>query len=76
MPQLVARGDRHGSRSHLSANRGELVCTAKLTAADVREIRVRYAAGGVSMKELAAEYGVRSLAVFKVIHRQSWAHVE
>jgi len=49
--------------------------TAKLTEAAVRELRARYAAGGVVHRELAAEYGVAEPTIAKVIARRSWRHV-
>lgn len=48
---------------------------AKLTAAQVREIRARYATREVSQHKLAAEFGVSVLALSNVIHRKSWAHI-
>lgn len=53
-----ARGEQHG--------------IARLTAADARAIRDRYAAGGVSMHDLAAQYGVTDVTVFNVVHRRTW----
>jgi len=41
----------------------------------VRQIRARYAAGGVSQQILAAEYGVNQRTVSSVIRRKIWQHV-
>lgn len=50
--------------------RGETHPCAKLTTAQVEEIRTRYAAGGISQVALGAEYGVRGTAVNRIIHRK------
>lgn len=57
-----ARGERHGS--------------ARLTEADVVEMRRRWAAGKrASLKCLAAEYGVDKHTVFDCVHSNTWKHV-
>src|SRR5215207_4914988 len=43
--------------------RGERFATVKLNTDQVREIRARYSAGGISQRQLAAEYGVSEGAV-------------
>jgi len=60
-PELRARGERHGR--------------AKLTDDAVREIRTRYAAGGVTQRELATAYGVDQQVIWAIVHRRRWAHV-
>ncbi|WP_235910422.1 hypothetical protein [Deinococcus kurensis] len=45
---------------------------AKLNAQEVQEIRIRYAAGGVSYGTLAAQYGVSRHNVAMVIRRRIW----
>jgi 5-methylcytosine-specific restriction endonuclease McrA len=52
--------------------RGEQTGTARLTAADVREIR---AATGVSPQVLAAAYGVARSTIRAVLERKSWQHI-
>lgn len=69
--------DRHGRRV-----RGELHYSAKLSAADVREIRVRAAdlpksTGGKKFKKgalpaLAAEYGVTASCLRQILSGQRW----
>jgi HNH endonuclease len=61
---------RHGTWPH-----GERHGNAALTDDFVREIRTRYAAGGVFQRELAAEFGIEQAHVSKIIHRRIWAHV-
>jgi hypothetical protein len=56
--------------------RGELVATAKITEDDVREIRRRYAAGGVSQTALANEYGISQQGVGQIVRWVTWTHVE
>jgi hypothetical protein len=61
--------------------RGEKGCKAKLTAAQVLEIRSRYGTrerykhGPVSQYDLAAEYGVTQAAINSVILRKTWRHI-
>lgn len=49
---------------------------AKLTEDYVREIRERYAEGGVYHKELADEFGVERSVVTNAVNRKTWRHVE
>jgi hypothetical protein len=84
----TAKGDRHPARRNpewaercrgLAARRketrrGERHPAAKLTAARVNSIRERYAAGGVTMKELAVAFGVSQAAVHRAIRGTSWKH--
>ncbi|MEU1443270.1 HNH endonuclease signature motif containing protein [Streptomyces mirabilis] len=66
MQDMVAKGRQA---------RGEKNGHAILTAAQVIEMRARKAAGGVTQRALAAEYGVSEQAVCDVIKRRRWAHV-
>lgn len=54
---------------------GEAHYSAKLTEQAVREIRLRYAAGDVSYRTLASEYGVRIRAIMLLVHHVTWKHV-
>jgi hypothetical protein len=57
--------------------RGERVNTAKLTEDDVRAIRARAAAGGVTYRQLADEYGLRDVkGIYLIVNRRTWRHVE
>jgi hypothetical protein len=56
--------------------RGVRVGGAKLTDDAVREIRARYAAGGVIYADLAMRYGVSLHEIARVVLRQVWRHVE
>lgn len=54
--------------------RGERSGQARFTEAQVASIRARYAAGGVTQRELAREFGVTQTAVFYVLKRRNWSH--
>ena len=55
--------------------RGEHQHDAKLSEEQVREIRVRYAAGGISQKVLAVEYNLSQPTVGRIVRRENWKHV-
>jgi len=74
-PERRPRGERHGSILHPERlARGERHGSAKLTAADVLEIR-RLAAAGVTKAVLARQFGVGQTTVGKIIRRELWRHV-
>jgi hypothetical protein len=71
----TARGDGNGARLHPErVARGERQHSAKLTPAQVREIRRR--AETEPKAALAREFGISPPAVGKLVSRRSWAHVE
>lgn len=55
--------------------RGARNVKAKLTANNVLDIRVLYAAGFESLQELAERYALRVLAVSRIISGASWSHL-
>lgn len=61
---------RHGTQSA-----GERHGAAKLTAAQVSDIRARYSAGGVSQRELAREYGVTRYPICAIVAGKTWKDV-
>ena len=68
-PESLPRGDRHPARLKPEIiKRGEAHVNAKLSDAGVQDVRKRYAAGGITMRELAAEYGV-SLSLISLVIR-------
>ncbi len=72
----TAQGDRNGLRLHPEcAARGEKHHLAKLSAQNVRDIRASYAAGGMSQKRLARQYGVSKHTVYTIVHGETWRHV-
>lgn len=54
---------------------GENGSNAKLTEADVRAIRARYAAGGEFLREIAADFGVAMTTVHHIVKRRTWKNV-
>ena len=75
-PERLARGERHGLRLHPEASsKGEHRPMAKLTEAIVIEARARYAAGGITIRELAEQAGVTLSVMHRAIRRETWKHV-
>jgi len=64
-----ARGSKLGSR-------GEQSGTAKVTEADVREMRRLSEEEGVSGAALARRYGLSPMSVSDILRRKNWKHVE
>lgn len=58
------------------AVRGEENGQSKMTADQVRELRKKYASGGVSMRGLANDYPITYSTVRNIIHRKYWRHIE
>lgn len=72
----AAIGERNGlRRDRTLAARGEGQGNAKLTEAQVREIRA-LAAAGESSAAIAAAFPVAERAVRRIIARKQWAHVD
>jgi len=61
---------------HGTAASGERSGRAKLTEEQVRQIRDRYAAGGVTFRSLAHEFGVAHGTMVALVHRRSWKHID
>lgn len=75
-PDRLARGDKNGARLHPERlPRGEARGSAKLTDAQVIEIRSLYATGGVYHRQLASQFGVSPSLVCGIIARKRWAHI-
>ncbi len=75
---LGTKSDNNVDRAQKGRNRdqrGEKNEIAKLTAEQVLEIRQRHAAGGVTQRRLASEYGVCFQAIHDIIRRRNWQHV-
>lgn len=69
-PEKFARVNAPGVKA-----RGERNQNSRLTEAQVRQIRERYAFRKVTYAILAAEYGVSEDTIARVIKRETWAHV-
>jgi sugar (pentulose or hexulose) kinase len=75
-PESLPHGDQHWTRAHPEKmRRGENQHSAKLTESNVRDIRRRYASGGISYQRLADEYGVTQRAIICVVQRITWKHI-
>lgn len=61
---------------HLDKPRGEDHSKARLDEQKVREMRKKYAVGGIIARELAAEYDVATPTVLAVLSRRTWKHVQ
>lgn len=55
--------------------KGEQCNLSKLTAEAVIDIRLRYQAGGITQKKLAAEYSISIANVCAILVRRSWKHL-
>jgi hypothetical protein len=53
-------------------HKGEANGHAKLTLAQVQEIRKRYAEGGCTLRSLGVEYGVHNSAIGRIVKGQLW----
>jgi hypothetical protein len=70
-----ARGERNGQATHPERTaRGECHGSAKLTAADVLEIR-QLAREGLTQRAIASRFGVSHILVGGIIRRKIWAHI-
>jgi len=64
--------DRNAKQRHAS---GEQHGSARLSAANVLEIRKLYAAGGVFQRELGKRFGVTTMSISHILSRKRWRHV-
>lgn len=55
--------------------RGEQIHRARLTAEAVRDIRARHAAGE-SLVAIRRRFGVTKGAIYAVVHRRTWRHIQ
>lgn len=60
---------------HGTDNRGSRHNMARLTDASVREIRRRYACGGVTQRALGVEFGVAHNTISVVVNHVAWSHI-
>lgn len=70
MDDMQAKG-----RKVVTVLRGEAGTLAKLSWLQVREIRERYAAGGITQKALGREYGVNDVTVSLIVNYKTWKEV-
>jgi len=75
-PDRVARGNRNGANTHPECVlRGERHGRAKITAAQVIEIRTLYAAGGLTQPQLGERFGLDRSAISLILRRKNWKHI-
>lgn len=83
-PQHLFLGDYHDNRSDavrkgrtkaLPIRIGEDCPNAKLTEEQVRQMRVEYAAGGISQPGLARAYGMSQANISSILLCKTWRHV-
>jgi hypothetical protein len=70
-PERVLRGERNGIRLHPECVQGERNGRARLTTAQVRQIRERLS-HGERQTALAAEYGVSKSTISRIARRAGW----
>ena len=58
-----------------AAPAGSKRVNAKLSEVQVAEMRARYAAGGISQRRLAKEYGMGQNSIGRILRRTAWQHV-
>jgi hypothetical protein len=75
-PEKVQKGDAHHARRHPERMaRGERGGRAKYTEDTIRALRRRHAEG-VTLKQLAAEFGIPWQTCHQIVSRRSWTHVD
>lgn len=75
-PESRPRGDRNGARLHPERlARGEANRRSKLTDAKVIDIRTQYSRGGITLKQLAVQFGVSLSLIGYVVTRAIWRHI-
>ena len=76
-PETRARGDRNGRRTHPECNRlGEANHKAKLSEAEVRQIRDLAASRAMNKSAIGRAYGISHVQVGYIANRLNWRHVE
>ena len=75
-PERIQRGENHWTarRGTGPLPRGEQHHNAKLTSGQVKAIRSKYDAGGVSQRQLAREYGVSQGTIWQIVNHHYWSH--
>jgi len=75
--QDAARKGKMGGRErgHVVMPRGEDHVHAKLTELQVRDIHRLYRAGGVTQRQIAADFGLSLATVGFILTGRRWAHV-
>lgn len=69
-----SENERHAHRTGLKSGRGSANSQARLTAAQVLEIRAA-AEKGESSAEIARRYGIGRSTVVNIVSRRTWTHI-
>ena len=69
----MADRDRKG-RCRARGGKGSANGTAKLTEAQVTEMRAKYARGGISLVKLSKPYGICPQTAHSIVLRRTWSH--
>lgn len=74
---IVPAGDEHWTRAHPEYHpRGEQVGGAKLTTADVIEIRRLYTVERIKQGDIAKRFGVTRECISAIIRGKNWTHID
>ncbi len=72
-----AKGERNGWNVHPEARlHGSLNGFAKLTEAQVSEIRQNYVKGITKQRDLASQYNISQYVIWAIVNHKRWLHVE
>jgi len=71
-PESIARGERHGSRTHPGIRAGSKNGRAKITEALAVEMRRLYATKEYRQQDLAEKYGLNVSTVKRTLNRTYW----
>ncbi len=74
-PERLVRGDEHPARCIEGWAQGEHNGSARLINTQVQDIRTRYAAGNVSLRELGIEFNVSRQTIHRVVRYKNWKHI-
>jgi hypothetical protein len=66
---------QHAFKTGLKTNEGEHNPKAKLSEANVLDIRNKYATGHYSQAKLAREHNVCRQQIWGIVHNKSWTHI-
>ncbi|MEU0912178.1 NUMOD4 domain-containing protein [Streptomyces althioticus] len=72
----TVKDNKADSIKHGTHAKGETSGLAKLSDAQVREIRRLWATGDYTQTEIGKRFGVVQQLVSQIVHRQAWAHLD
>ncbi len=74
-PESLARGDNHWARRFGVKTKGESNGFSIFKEDQIKEIRRLYAAGGVSLSQLAVRFHSKKPTIHGIVSRRSWKHI-